>query len=395
MEQQKQVQLIDVLNEQIEQGVNFDTGKVLKVPNERFVDPDIAEKEWENLFQNTPQVVGLSADLPESGSAFTVAHLGAPILCTRDRDGGFHAFLNVCRHRGHILVEEKRIRKGLISCPFHAWSYDLTGRLVSIPKEEQFGVIDKSCHGLIELAAEELHGLLIVMPNPDLDFNAEEFLGPLAAELAPWKLGEAKYVSDVIWETDCNWKSAVDTFGETYHFSVLHKETVAKSFFGNHAQYERYGNHHLMFFANFELKDVVQETKDNWRIVRAGIPVYHFHPNIQLAFIRGAVVLIRIYPLCDDPSRSLSSVTYYYHNDRLADVGQEVDQADATIELAKLFGEVIQGEDYPAAERSFRGMAANPTGYSILGRNEGNVQHFHEVWAQAMNMPALEEISGN
>ena len=118
MEQAKQIQLINVLHEQIEQGVNFDTGKVLKVPNERFVDPDIAEKEWECLFQNRPQVVGLTADLPESGSAFTVEHLGAPILCTRDRDGGFHAFLNVCRHRGHILVKEKRVRKGLISCPF-------------------------------------------------------------------------------------------------------------------------------------------------------------------------------------------------------------------------------------------------------------------------------------
>lgn len=390
VEQNKQISMIESLKSQIDSGVNFDTGQVLRVPTSHYYDEDIAAREWTTLFQDTPQIVGLSADLPENGSTLTADHLGAPILCTRGTDGKFRAFLNVCRHRGHILVDEKRTSRRLLTCPFHAWSYDLNGKLVAVPKESEFGSIDKSCHGLIELSAAEECGLLIVVPNPDKTLNVNEFLGPLSDELAAWKIEQSVHVSDTVWETDCNWKSAVDTFGETYHFPALHSETVAQVFFGNHAWYEFYDKHHLMFFGKFELNDIVKLPKSEWRIVNAGIPVYHLHPNTQLAFIGGAVVLIRIYPLQNDPMKSLSYVSYYYHNDRLADVGEKPGEHDLVVEIARLFGAVIQGEDYPAAESSSKGSAAMTNGHVLLGRNEGNVQHFHEVWAKAMKVAPPE-----
>ena len=75
-------------------------------------------------------------------------------------------FVNACRHRGVVVEEEERGIKRRFVCPFHSWSYDPKGALVGLPKEEQFGEIDKECFGLVELPTEEKYGFLFVHPNP-------------------------------------------------------------------------------------------------------------------------------------------------------------------------------------------------------------------------------------
>ena len=77
----------------------------------------IGQSGWDQMFQSFPQVMGLSGDLPEQGSFLTSYDLGKPILMTRDRDGQFRAFLNVCSHRGTIVETEPRGRRNTFSCP--------------------------------------------------------------------------------------------------------------------------------------------------------------------------------------------------------------------------------------------------------------------------------------
>ena len=126
-------------------------------------------------------MLGFSGDLPEPGSFFTSEDLGKPILCTRDKDGEFRAFLNVCRHRGAVVEHEKRGRKTVFSCPFHAWGYSAAGDLLAVPKASHFGEVDKSCFGLVGLPAVERHGLLWVCANPATSFDIDEMLGGLGA----------------------------------------------------------------------------------------------------------------------------------------------------------------------------------------------------------------------
>ena len=172
-----QVEILKTLMQQLDEGKNVDAGVQYRMQTSSYVCPELAAKEWSSFFRNHPQLVGLSQDLPEPGSFFTMDDFGTPVLATRDRQGKFHAFLNACRHRSVKVTSETRGRKSVFMCPFHNWSYANTGDLVSIPNEDHFGAIDKSCNGLIALQAIEREGLLWVHPQADGHLDLDALLG--------------------------------------------------------------------------------------------------------------------------------------------------------------------------------------------------------------------------
>ena len=173
MEHALQVRILKELMQQLDEGRNVDAGAQYRLPTSSYVCPEQAKQEREAFFQNHPQLIGLSGDLPEPGSFLTLNDFGTPILATRDKEGVFHAFLNACRHRSVQVASEARGRRSVFMCPFHQWSYANTGNLLSIPDEDHFGAIDKSCHGLLELPAVERGGLLWVHPKVGGELDLE------------------------------------------------------------------------------------------------------------------------------------------------------------------------------------------------------------------------------
>ena len=161
MRHEEQVRVIRTLMDHIDRGTNVDAGVIGRVDARDYTSPERAALEWNAFFKNHPQVIGLSGDLPKAGSFITASDFGVPLLATRAADGRFRAFANVCRHRGTILENAPRGERTRFVCPFHAWTYDNTGALIGVPKAEHFGDIDKACLGLVELPAEERHGLLV------------------------------------------------------------------------------------------------------------------------------------------------------------------------------------------------------------------------------------------
>ncbi len=113
-----------------------------------------------------------------------------------------------------------------------------------MPKEDHFGKVDSSCHGLIALPAEERWGLLWVHPDPDGILDLETKLGRLANELDSWDLERYSYRGGTVFEHPMNWKLAIDTFGETYHFNTLHRNSLAQDFYGNVQTYDCYERNH-------------------------------------------------------------------------------------------------------------------------------------------------------
>ena len=184
MEHALQVEILKELMQQLDEGRNVDAGIQYRMPTSAYVCPDQAKRESEAFFQNHPQLIGLSGDLPEPGSFLTMNDFGTPILATRDKEGVFHAFLNACRHRSVEVASEPRGRRSVFMCPFHQWSYANTGELLNIPDEDHFGAIDKSCHGLLELPAVERGGLLWVHPKVGGHLDLEALLGSEARHRA-------------------------------------------------------------------------------------------------------------------------------------------------------------------------------------------------------------------
>lgn len=395
MEQQEQIRVIKGLMSHLDNGTNVDAGGQVRNPVSSYTSAEIASQEWSQFFQDYAHLLGLSGDLPEAGSFFTSTDLGKPILCTRDKEGRFRAFLNVCRHRGTIVESDTRGKKNIFSCPFHAWSYSSSGDLVSVPKEEHFGPVDKSCHGLVELPAEERYGLLWVHPNPEGTIDLDSMLGDLGPELENWKLEEHEYLRDTTYDHAMNWKLAIDTFGETYHFNVLHKDTLASDFYGNAQMYDTYQRNHRMMLCLRNIDTLRDASEDDWHVLSAALPVYYIFPNVQLIISGGGPTLVRIYPEGLNPNQSFSRISFYLHP-MVKEMGKRPDGREiyqSIEERMEGFASVIQMEDYVAAASSHIGALSGAQDYVTFGRNEPALHHYHNTYRQALGMPPLDVIS--
>ena len=141
-------------------------------------------------------------------------------LC--DRDGELRAFHNVCRHRGSRLLEGNGNAGKSIRCFYHNWSYDLSGRLISVPQEtEQFPGLDKSCLGLKPASVAQWRGLVFVHPDPEAE-PFETWLAGFGEQVGPHRIEELVEVSDVRYQVDANWKIVIENFIDGYHFFYLH-----------------------------------------------------------------------------------------------------------------------------------------------------------------------------
>ena len=143
MLKQEQNRLLKGLLKHLDAKTNVDAGGIMKTPAETYTSEDRFETEWKTFFQDHPQIIGMSGDLAEANSFFTVNDFGSSIIATRDSAGKFKAYANVCSHRGAEIEQEKRGVKSKFSCPFHGWTFNNQGSLVGYPQSKQFGEIDK------------------------------------------------------------------------------------------------------------------------------------------------------------------------------------------------------------------------------------------------------------
>ena len=394
MEKQEQIRVIDGLLNHLDNGTNVDAGKQLINPVDTYLSAQRAEQEWSSFFQNHAQLLGLSADLPEAHSFFTNDDLGKPLLCTRDKDGVFHAFINACRHRGTVIETEVSGKRSSFSCPFHAWTYGNNGDLVAVPREEQFGKVDKSCYSLTELPAVERDGMLWVHPDPNGRIDLDEQLGELAKELASWDLGGAVLDGADRYDHAMNWKLAIDTFGETYHFSVLHKNTLAETFYGNVQMYDTYKRNHRMSLCMKSIDTLRELPKEEWDVLVGSLPVYYLFPNVQLIIGQAGPTLVRVYPKGENAHDSYSKISFYLSG-KIAGLEDNPEFKEFQAEIRERltgFGDVIRDEDYVAAAQGHRGMAAGHMDHVIFGRNEPALHHYHNTYREALNLPPLEEL---
>ena len=393
LDHQETVRVIEGLLSHVDKGTNVDAGVQVKNPVSSYTCPDMAAREWQSFFQDHTHLLGLSADLPEPGSFVTSMDLGKPILMTRDNSGRFHAFLNVCRHRGTVVEDEERGTKKQFNCPFHAWGYDTEGALVSVPKEDHFGPIDKSCNGLVALPAEERWGLLWVHPDPDGAIDLPTQLGGLAGELDSWNLSRYDYQGGATFGHAMNWKLAIDTFGETYHFNALHRNTLAQDFYGNAQMYDRYERNHRMMLCLKNIDTLRDVEPEDWNVLLGALPVYYVFPNVQLIIGLSGPTLVRVYPERDNPHKSLSRVSFYLDQEfvKRMESRRDVDVRDIQARTQG-FADVIRDEDYVAAASSHIGATSGAQEYVTFGRNEPALHHYHNTYRAALGLEPLEEL---
>jgi phenylpropionate dioxygenase-like ring-hydroxylating dioxygenase large terminal subunit len=285
-----------------------DTGELSYTNVGEYYDPARFEREKELLFRKYPIVVGFSAQVRKPGDFLTNNDTGQAILVARGRDGVLRAFLNVCRHRS-ATVELKPCgsNKRAFVCPYHGWSYDLTGKLVGITDGAWFGEVDRATHGLKQLGVAERCGLVFVVPTaleagePD-PLDMDEFLGPVTADLTSWDMASWDVQSTTPLRPRMNWKLVIDTFLELYHFRYLHGASVAPLFLDNITNYERRGRHSRFAVCKPSLLEVETMPREDWRLRDHAVVLYNLFPNTVLAYTADHCGVFTSYPVSPDES---------------------------------------------------------------------------------------------
>ncbi|MEO3415376.1 SRPBCC family protein [Roseovarius sp. CAU 1744] len=193
-----------------------------------YWDEDIAAREETAIFRRDWICPGLAAEIPNPGDYLTFTIAGDPIFCIRDKSGEIRTYSNVCRHRMMQLLEGTGCTSR-ITCPYHAWTYSLDGRLIGAGHMERTEGFDKKSICLPEIRTEIWQGWIYVTLDPDA-MPVAEALAPLHDVVA--RYGMEHYVpvlhEEHVWAT--NWKLLTENFMEGYHLPVAHKATVGAWF---------------------------------------------------------------------------------------------------------------------------------------------------------------------
>ena len=192
------------------------------LPAWTYGNAELLELERERVFRRSWLLACHGSDLPAPSSYFVLDLHRDSVLLLRGEDGEIRGFRNHCRHRAARLLDGAGPCRKRIACPYHGWSYDLTGRLRAIPRAGGFADPPHEALGLHPVATEELAGFVFVRLEGDGP-SVAGLWGDLADRLAPYRPAELKPLRPIrtqVWE--CNWKVAVDNYLESYHVPVAH-----------------------------------------------------------------------------------------------------------------------------------------------------------------------------
>lgn len=194
------------------------------MPGWYYADPALFEAEKKRVFAAGWVAVGHASEIAKPGMYMTVTIGDEPVIIMRDRDGSIRANSNICRHRGMRLLEG-RGRVNVITCPYHAWAYDLDGSLSKAPYMDEVDGFDAECHSLPQFAVSEWHGFIFVNISGDAPALAPDLAG-LEPLIANYKIDERHSTETWFEEWQTNWKSLVENFMEGYHLSITHARTL-------------------------------------------------------------------------------------------------------------------------------------------------------------------------
>jgi phenylpropionate dioxygenase-like ring-hydroxylating dioxygenase large terminal subunit len=195
----------------------------LGLPGWIYRDPEFFELEKELILRTSWQIVCHVNDVPASGDFHTLEFLGQSVVVVRGEDGRVRSFHNACRHRAARLLDGPTGRCGRrITCPYHAWSYGLDGRLLTVPHRDSYVGLDPERHGLAPLEQEIFLGFVFVRFAPGLP-SVREMAAPYFEELQAYRLEELVPQGRVTLRPRAvNWKNIADNYCDGLHIPVAH-----------------------------------------------------------------------------------------------------------------------------------------------------------------------------
>ncbi|GAA2408504.1 aromatic ring-hydroxylating oxygenase subunit alpha [Nonomuraea africana] len=355
------------------------------LPGHYYTDQELFAREQKNIFEAMWFCVVRSSDLPKPGSFKTVQVGSESILVTRARDRSVRAFFNVCRHRGaQLCAEESGEVKRAFQCMYHAWTYDLDGKLVAAPNLTKMADLDRVEYGLVKVHVREWLGYVWVCLADEPPSFEEDVLGAVTERLGALELIDNYDVAGlevgrrIVYDVKANWKLIIENFMECYHCATIHPELTevlpefadgyaAQYFVGHGAEFgEEIRGFTVDGSEGLDRIPGVSEDQDR-RYYAITIK-----PQVFINLVPDHVIVHRMFPLAVD--RTVVECDWLYLPDVVAS-GKDLDKS------VELFHRVNE-QDFEACERCQPAMGSRTYAKGgVLVPSEHHIGAFHE-WVQ-------------
>ncbi|MBM2821621.1 MAG: Aromatic ring-hydroxylating dioxygenase subunit alpha [Thermoleophilia bacterium] len=192
------------------------------LPASWYSDEHVFALERERIFAAAWHYAGPAEWVADRGCFFAAQVGHVPIAVVRGADGTLRGFVNVCRHRGHLVLSGEGCRETL-QCPYHAWTYGLDGTLRKAPRSEREPGFDPAGFSLLPVSVGAWGPFVFVNPDPGAA-PLDEVLGELPSIVAGSgiDLETVRFHSHHEWPIEANWKVAMENFLECYHCPTAH-----------------------------------------------------------------------------------------------------------------------------------------------------------------------------
>ena len=331
-----------------------DTAKTL--PAAYYVDRAYFDREMERLFARMWVWAGRVEQVERPGQFFVRELVGESVIVTRG-PARVNAFYNVCRHRGtRLCTAPDGTFAGSIQCPYHAWTYDLDGRLIGAPHMEEVPHFRRDEHPLHTVAADVWDGHVFISLNPDPPPLAAQ-LGPLPEKFRPWRMGELRLGHRIVYDVRANWKLIVQNYNECLHCPNLHP---ALNRLSHYLSGENEPLHATYMGGRMDLRPGVQTLSRDGLCRRAPLPglddegrrrVYYYaiFPNMLLSLHPDYMMVHSLWPVA--PDRTVNVCEWHFHPTELAGAG--FDPMDAVE-----FWDMTNRQDWQVCELSQAGIGS-------------------------------------
>ena len=342
------------------------------IPASVYTDPARFDAEIQAVFKREPVLACPSSLIAAPRSYYQLDIVGMPVLVTRTKTGEVKAFANVCRHRGmKLCVGKDPVNAGRIVCPYHAWTYDLDGKLIGMPRSEIFPGIEKKDLGLFQLPCVEAGGLVWVGLDADNPPDFSSVQGELADDMDALGMGSTHVYDKATFTAQANWKLIMDSMLDSYHVTRLHKDSLAMFANDSENQIDRIGPHirNAAHRGNFERALI---SNDFETVRRFMIFSYIPYPNGIIVVSPDYISLGIVRPIAGDKTE----IDYYLLATRPPETEKMENRLRRSFDLMR---RVFAEEDYWAAEMCDQGLRSGTIKEVQLGGMEIQIRMFQDA----------------
>jgi phenylpropionate dioxygenase-like ring-hydroxylating dioxygenase large terminal subunit len=338
-----------------------------------YTDPARFDREMDVLFRGWPVLFALSCELPEPGDYRASTIAGVPVVVIRQPDRRVVALVNTCRHRGAPLVDDDLGKaRSSLSCPYHAWTYDLDGTLRSRPGSAGgFDDVEANCD-LIALPVAERHGLIFVRPGGGDAIDVDTHLAGAEDDLGSYGLAQYVHVETRACTWPFNWKLVLDTFGESYHVRTLHKATLAPTFDSNAEIFEPFGPHMVGIGLRKDTIDQTTQPRNEWSLLALSTVQYFLVPGALVVHQIDHIEVWRLQPIDVRTTETVVSIfaPTAPHSER---------SRNYFVKNLDLLLGVTGNEDFVMMAKIQQHLDGGLMPHVVYGRNEAPLVHLHQT----------------